>query len=127
MCPAVARLEKARANVDVSQQEFDRLKALYEDNQNASQKALEGAQGALRSDQADVQAAEQDLLLQTAALRQDWGEVIAKWVIDDPAPLNRFLSSAIFWCKSRCLPGHRRLPLRASHLKFRSLGTHKQS
>ena len=58
---AAARLEKARANVDVSQQEFDRLKALYEDNQNASQKALQGAQGALRSNQADVQAAEQDL------------------------------------------------------------------
>ncbi len=53
----LARLEKARANVDVSQQEFNRLKALYQDNQNASQKALECAQGALRSDQAEVRAA----------------------------------------------------------------------
>ncbi len=86
---AEARLEKARASVDVSQPEFDRLKALYGDNQNASQKALQSAQGALRSNQADVQASEQDLVLQKAALRQDWGEAIAKWVTDDPALLNR--------------------------------------
>lgn len=88
---AAARLEKAGANMVVSQQEFDRLKALYEDHQNASQKAFQSAQGALRSNQADVQASEQDLVLQAAAIRQDWGEVIAKWVTDDPAPLNRIL------------------------------------
>lgn len=88
---ALTRLEKARANVDVSQKEFDRLRALYQDNQNASEKALEGAQGAVRSDQADVQAARQDLALQTAALRQSWGSVIAKWVVADPAALDRVL------------------------------------
>jgi hypothetical protein len=88
---AAARLEKARASMDVSQKEFDRLKALYQDNQNASQKALEGAQGVLRSNQAETRAAQQDLLLQTAALRQSWGEVIAKWVVDDATPLDRVL------------------------------------
>ena len=86
---SLARLEKARANVDVSEQEFNRLKSLYQDNQNASQKALDGAQGALRSDQAEVRAAQQDLLLQTAALRQDWGEVITKWVVEGVAILDR--------------------------------------
>jgi len=93
---AAARLEKARAHVHVSQQEFDRLKALYEENQNASQKALQGAEGELRSNQADVQAAEQDLALQSAAVRQSWGEVIAKWVIGDPRPLDRVLGQCDF-------------------------------
>lgn len=83
------RLEKARANVDVSQQEFDRLEALYEDNQNASRKALEGEQGTLRSNQAEAKAAQQDLILQRAALRQSWGGVISRWVADDAAALNR--------------------------------------
>lgn len=86
-----ARLEKARASRDVSQKEFDRLRALYQDNQNASQKALEGAQGALRSDQADIRAAQQDLALQAAALRQSWGKVIAIWVVEDSTPLDRVL------------------------------------
>lgn len=101
----VARLEKARASVDVSQQEFNRLKALYQDNQNASQKALEGAQGALRSDQAEVRATQQDLLLQTAALRQDWGAAIAKWVVDDPAPLDPVFEQREFLVQVTVPPG----------------------
>jgi hypothetical protein len=93
---ALTRLEKARANVEVSQQEFDRLKALYRDNQNASQKALQSAQGTLRSDQADAQAARQGLALEAAALRQSWGDAVAKWVVDDPPPLDRVLDQREF-------------------------------
>ncbi len=93
---ALTRLEKARANVDVSQQEAVRLQALYQDNQNASQKALQSAQGALRSDQADAQAAQQDLALEAAAVRQSWGDVVAKWVVDDPPPLDRVLDQREF-------------------------------
>ncbi len=93
---ALARLEKARANVDIAQQESDRLKTLYHDNQNASQKALQSAQGTLRSDQADAQAAKQDLELQAAALRQSWGDMIAKWVVDDSPPLDRVFDQREF-------------------------------
>ena len=50
----------------------------------------------MRSNQADVQAAEQDLALQSAAVRQSWGEVIAKWVIGDPRPLDRVLGQRDF-------------------------------
>lgn len=93
---ALSRLEKARANVDVAQQEADRLKALYQDNQNASQKVMQSAQGALRSDQAEAQAAQQDLALEAAALRQSWGAMVAKWVVDDPPPLDRVLDQREF-------------------------------
>ncbi len=86
---ALTRLEKVRAGMEVARQESDRLKALYQDNQNASQKALQSAQGTLRSLQADAQAARQDLALQAAALRQSWGGVISQWVVDDPPGLER--------------------------------------
>ena len=86
---AQTALEKAEAGVQVMQQESDRLKALYEDNQNASQRALQSAEGSLRSGQADVEAARQDLALQAAAVRQSWGDVIAEWIIDGPPPLDR--------------------------------------
>ena len=90
------RLEKARANLEVAQQEFDRLKALYQDDQNASQKALQSAQGALRTDEAETKAAQQGLALQAAALRQRWGDVIAKWVVDDPVRLDRVFDQREF-------------------------------
>jgi hypothetical protein len=89
-------LEKAEASVQVMQQESDRLKTLYEDNQNASQRALQSAQGSLRSGEADVRAAQQELALQAAALRQSWGSVIAKWIVDDPPPLDRVFNQQDF-------------------------------
>ena len=92
----LTRVEKAQANADVAQREYDRLRTLYQDNQNASQKDLQAAQGALRSDQADVQAAQQDLTLEAAGARQSWGEVVAKWIVDDPPPLDRVLGQQDF-------------------------------
>lgn len=88
---AKANLEKVRANMEVAQQEYDRLKTLYEDHQNASQKDLQAAQGVLRSDQADAEAAMQDLSLQVAAARENWGTVLGKWLANDAPPLERVL------------------------------------
>lgn len=93
---AQTNLEKARANIEVAQQEYDRLNTLYQDQQNASQKDLQAAQGLLRSDQADADAATQDLSLQAAAARQSWGGVVAKWVVNDAPPLQRILDQHDF-------------------------------
>jgi hypothetical protein len=65
---AQTALEKAEASVQVTKQESDRLKALYEDNQNASQRAL----------------------------RQSWGDVVGKWVVEDPPPLDRVFDQREF-------------------------------
>lgn len=91
-----ANLEKIRANMDVAQQEYNRLKTLYQDRQNAAQKDLQAAQGVLRSDQADAQAAQQELALQAAFVHQGWGGVIAKWVVDDTPVLERVLDQHNF-------------------------------
>ncbi|HEV2314305.1 MAG TPA: hypothetical protein VGR94_03290 [Candidatus Acidoferrales bacterium] len=89
-------LEKAQVSVHVDQEEYDRLKLLYEGHQNASQKSLEAARGTLRSDQADVEGAQQSLVLQVAAVRQTWGGVVAKWVADGSASLNRVFNQSEF-------------------------------
>jgi len=89
-------LEKARVNVGVSGEEYDRLKVLYEGRQNASQKSVQAARGAFRLDQVDVEGARQSLALQVAAVRQTWGSVIARWITEDPAPLDRVFNQSEF-------------------------------
>jgi hypothetical protein len=93
---AVAKLERARANLQVSQKEYDRLKGLYHDNQNASAKALEAAEGTLRSGEADMTAAEQGARLQENAVRQRWGPAITEWVVQDSARLRGVLEQREF-------------------------------
>lgn len=89
---AQSRLEKARANTEVTRREYDRVKALYQDNQNASQKALQAAEGASRVDAAEVAAASQGLALQAAAVRQGWGSVVEEWVIEGGSTLEQLLA-----------------------------------
>ena len=88
-----AQLEKTRINLDVARKEYLRLKTLYEDNQNASRKALESADGTVRAAEADEGAAQQGLDLQTSIARQQWGDVVADWIAADSADLQRILAS----------------------------------
>ncbi|HVA72468.1 MAG TPA: hypothetical protein VNF02_05095 [Candidatus Limnocylindrales bacterium] len=85
-------LQKARVNADVTQKEYERLRTLYQDNQNASQKAVQAAEGAWRLDQADLLAAQQQLALQSTAARLRWGNVVAGWLAHDLPSLARLLT-----------------------------------
>lgn len=78
---AEANAAKARANLEVSSNEFNRLKLLNQESQNASLKALQAAEGTMRSNQAEANAAEQQLRLQSAVIEQRWGGVVAKWLV----------------------------------------------
>ncbi len=89
---AQANLRKAENNLSVSQSEYDRLKSLYAKEQNVSQKAFQAGAGVFHNDQTDVQTAQQNIDLVTAALRQSWGHRIAQWVAADPPTLNRILN-----------------------------------
>jgi hypothetical protein len=89
---AQAQLEKARANLNVAGKEYQRLKILYQDNQNASAKALEAAEGTMQADTAGVSAAQQQLDLQAALVRQQWGTTVAEWTTQNTAALERVLS-----------------------------------
>jgi multidrug efflux system membrane fusion protein len=91
---ASAELEKTLANADVARKEYERLKALYENGQNTSQKNLESAEGTLHSNEADVRAAEETLALSGDAVRQSWGDAVARWVTEDAPELKRVLDQS---------------------------------
>jgi multidrug efflux system membrane fusion protein len=93
---AQATLEKAWVNLGVTQGEYERLNRLYRDNQNASQKSLQAAQGAMRFDRIDVRAARAQLSLQAGLVRQNWGSAVARWVTTSSAPLDRVLQQNAF-------------------------------
>lgn len=85
------QLQRARLQAEVAGKEYARLKALFEENQNVSEKSLQSAEAALRSDEADVRAGEQQLSLQASSLRQEWGEVVTKWASEGSAQFQRIL------------------------------------
>ncbi|HEV2423852.1 MAG TPA: multidrug transporter [Terriglobia bacterium] len=77
---AGAQLQKAQAQLAVSNSEYERLQALYNENQNVSQKALEAARGAVQIDRASVDAAQKTLSTAASAAQQSWGGAVAGWV-----------------------------------------------
>jgi hypothetical protein len=83
--------KKAEIAAGVERREYQRLKRLYAENQNASAKAMQAAQGRLQSDQADLATARQQLELVRAAVRQSWGSVVAEWVASGGPSLDQVL------------------------------------
>jgi hypothetical protein len=86
---AQAQLQKSRIEGSVARKEYARLKGLFEDNQNISEKSLQSAEGALQANEADVRAGEQQLNLQESVVRQEWGSVVAKWAVEGSPELQR--------------------------------------
>jgi hypothetical protein len=89
---AEAELQKAQAQLAVSNGEYDRLQALYNENQNVSQKALQAARGVMQTDRTSVDAARKALGIAAAAAQQSWGGVVAGWVANDSPPLASVLN-----------------------------------
>ena len=79
---AQAQLQKSRVETDVARKEYARLKALFQQNENISEKSLQSAEGRLQANEADVRAGDQQLTLQESLVRQEWGSVVAKWAVE---------------------------------------------
>src|SRR6266852_1967 len=73
-----SQIEKDRVDTDVARKEYARLRMLFDDNQNISEKALQSAEGNLRTLEVDQRTAEQQLNLQASVTEQQWGNVVAK-------------------------------------------------
>lgn len=84
---AQAQLQKSKVEADVARKEYARLKTLFDQNQNISEKSLQSAEGTLQANEADVRAAEQQLSLQESVVRQAWGSVVVKWAVEDKPEL----------------------------------------
>lgn len=77
---AKAQVEKARVALDTSLKEYERLKALHEENRNVSDKSLQAAEAVWRSDEAVANAAQEALSVVKETVGQRWGRVIAEWL-----------------------------------------------
>lgn len=89
---SLAQAEKARAAVEASRREYERLRVLHADAQNVSTKAMEAAHAAFQSDQASAEAAGAQARTVAAIARQDWGSVLGGWVIGGSPALMRLLN-----------------------------------
>jgi multidrug efflux system membrane fusion protein len=74
---ARADRESTRAHADASRLQYERTRILFQDDRNASQKSLQDAQAMMQADDAKLQAAEAMLGGLEAALRQQYGNVLA--------------------------------------------------
>jgi hypothetical protein len=85
------QLQKLHVELDVTRKEYTRLKALFEQDHNVSEKSLQSAGGALKTNEADERAGEQQLNLQESMVRQEWGGVASKWALEDSTEFQRIL------------------------------------
>lgn len=88
---AKARLQKARANLEASGQQYNRARALNAEGKNISDKALQAAEAAWQSDRIEASASEEALRVAQDAVRQQWGEVITGWLVQGATALGRLL------------------------------------
>src|SRR5258708_2299748 len=88
---AQTQVQKAHVEADVARKEYARLKTLFEANQNISEKSLQSAEGTLEANEADLHAGEQQKALQESVARQEWGGVVAEWVMKGSSELQRIL------------------------------------
>lgn len=89
---ARSQLEKAGTALEISHGEYERLKALHEDDHNISDKMLQAAEGAWRSDVANLHAAQEALKAVTNSARQQWGNVLVKATLEESPLFARFVN-----------------------------------
>ena len=92
---ATVQLAKARSKADASRQECARLKSLGPKQPSASPKSVQAAEDARRSNEADVQVAQQELALVGAMARQNWGSVVEQWLENDDPGLEQVLGHKV--------------------------------
>jgi hypothetical protein len=89
---ALAERRALRAAAANSRGEYERLKRLFADDRNVSERAVQAAEAQWKSDEARVQGAEQSAESIRDEIRAAWGPAITEWAIDAEEP--RFASLA---------------------------------
>lgn len=88
---AQTQLTRDRANLDAARIEYQRVKKLYDEDQNMSLKATQDAETAYRNAQARLSTDLQDGRLQLDVVRQRWGNTVTEWVENNSPVLESVL------------------------------------
>ena len=102
---ARAKVERDRVDLATSRDQYQRVKKLYEENQNMSLQAMQSAEATYRNNQAQVTADEQDANLQLDTIRQNWGNIVEKWVSSNSPILDGVLEQRVFLAQVVFPPG----------------------
>lgn len=89
---AVAASQGAAAKARFSQIEYERLKRLNAEDKNVSDKAVASADAVWRAEGSNAEAAAHAVTLLEAAVRQQWGRVIAGWLLRGSPQFDKLLS-----------------------------------
>lgn len=84
-------LERDRANLNTTEIDYERVKKLYDEDQNMSLKATQDAKTAYRNAEAQMNTDRQDAQLQLDVVRQRWGNTVTEWVENNSPVLESVL------------------------------------
>ena len=119
---ARARVARDELQIKVARSQYQRIKTLYQQNQNMSLKAMQDAQAAYGASQAQIEADQQEAELQLDTARQRWGPVVAGWVADNSRSLAEVLQQRSYLAQVVFPPGEVAKPPAA--LSLSSPGNH---
>lgn len=83
---ALAQANVARAALENSQREAERLRLLNRDDRNVSDRVAEAAEAQARGDAARLAAAETQVAALRDSLRQQWPEPLSGWAVEPHSP-----------------------------------------
>jgi hypothetical protein len=79
---SLSEARSLRAAASSSAADYERLKRLFEDDRNVSERAVQVAEAHWKADQARLAAADQAVAAARDSIRAGWGEVLAGWATD---------------------------------------------
>ena len=119
---ARTKLQRDQVGLAVSRTQYQRVKTLYNQNQNMSLAAMQEAEAALRNNQGQVAADKQDAELPLDTIRQRWGTTVAHWVEANAPQLESIFDQAEFLAQVVYPPGE--IAEAPAVLSIRSPGQH---
>lgn len=102
---ARTQLERDQAHLSVLRSQYQRVKQLYEENQNMSLKAMQDAETAYRDSEAQLATDKQNAGLQLDVVRQTWGNVVTDWIARNAPILESILQQRDFLMQVVFPPG----------------------
>jgi hypothetical protein len=118
---ALADANVVRAVIANSEHDYQRMLALNKDNRNVSDRAVQAAEAAWKADVARLSASTTSASGIRDSVRQQWGDVLAKWVTGGGGNLSRLLGHEQVLLQI-ALPADEMQPDKLAHITITAVG-----